>query len=275
MPTVVRDVLGLSVAWQSSDGSLVAEIEALTRLLPSPAQDPTLSFSLEPQGDQVELRQDGAHATPVAHDHAFSVTMQWLLAVLIERSDLLPIHGGMVARDGRALLLPAMSGRGKSTLTTAMLGVGFRFGSDELCPLGDDGQVRAYPMPIRIREDALARLGSLPPQVARWPTRIYRKDAWSHFLLPDPTIACEQPSYRPTLIVFPSGFHEHPEPALRRISPGDAAMRLMAERLGPAPTSRAALDRCTDLCLRTPSYDVVSGDPRRTARTLADLFDES
>lgn len=61
------------------------------------------------------------------------------------------VHAGVVAVDGRALLLPGRSHDGKTTLTAALLRAGAAYGSDEYAVLDPSGRVHPYPRPLAIR----------------------------------------------------------------------------------------------------------------------------
>ena len=62
------------------------------------------------------------------------------------------VHAGVVAFDGRALLLPGRSAAGKTTLTAALLKAGAAYGSDEYAVLTPDGRVCPYPRRLEIRD---------------------------------------------------------------------------------------------------------------------------
>jgi hypothetical protein len=66
-------------------------------------------------------------------------------------TDWIFVHAGVVARDGRTLLLPGESFSGKSTLVRALVEQGAVYYSDEYAVLGQDGRVHPYPRPLRIR----------------------------------------------------------------------------------------------------------------------------
>lgn len=76
----------------------------------------------------------------------------------------LALHAGAVARDGRALLLPALSGRGKTTLTLAMIARGWQVLTDDVCPLDHESE-RLVALPCdrccHVSESSLAQLQSL------------------------------------------------------------------------------------------------------------------
>jgi hypothetical protein len=72
------------------------------------------------------------------------------------------LHAGAVSADGQALLLPAPTKRGKSTLVAGLLSQGFRYLSDE-AGLVDPLTSKAHPFPRRIalQEVAVGRFPGL------------------------------------------------------------------------------------------------------------------
>jgi hypothetical protein len=82
---------------------------------------------------------------------AESVVRELELWVAEHAVDLVFVHAGVVAVDGRALLLPGRSLSGKTTLTAALLRAGASYGSDEYAVLSADGLVQPYPRPLAIR----------------------------------------------------------------------------------------------------------------------------
>lgn len=70
------------------------------------------------------------------------------------------VHAGVVAIDGRAILLPGRSNCGKSTLTAALLGAGAAYGSDEFAVLSPDGRVHPYPRPLQLRNGGAGHIRS-------------------------------------------------------------------------------------------------------------------
>lgn len=82
---------------------------------------------------QVLFRCDGEEPfEPFAADTALPL-MEWSANYLIGRrfNELLLLHAGVVEKDGFALVLPAVPGSGKSTLTAALSLRGWRLLSDE------------------------------------------------------------------------------------------------------------------------------------------------
>jgi hypothetical protein len=85
----------------------------------------------------------------------FDAIVAGLIAAL-SAAGILAIHAGVVALDGRAILIAGRSGRGKTTLVLGMLRRGLDLLSDELALIGPDQRtVLAYPRGLHIRPQAL------------------------------------------------------------------------------------------------------------------------
>jgi HprK-related kinase A len=123
---------------------------------------------------------------------------QWL-------NDLLLLHAGALERDGLALLLPAVPGSGKSTLSAALSLRGWRLLSDEFGAYDPEaGVFRAMLKPIALKNQSIqvirdfesgARMGPEFPKT--------RKGTVAHLAaLPD-AVARRHESARPGAVVLP------------------------------------------------------------------------
>jgi hypothetical protein len=63
------------------------------------------------------------------------------------------VHAGVVAHEGRALLIPGKSFSGKTTLVASLVRAGATYYSDEFAPIDSDGFVHPYAKPLSIRGD--------------------------------------------------------------------------------------------------------------------------
>jgi hypothetical protein len=62
------------------------------------------------------------------------------------------LHAAATERDGNAVLLPAKSGAGKSTIAAALVTAGFGYLTDDVCPIEPvSGRAHPYPKPIALR----------------------------------------------------------------------------------------------------------------------------
>jgi hypothetical protein len=107
---------------------------------------------------------------------AVPVVQRALDEVLVRRqAEVTVIHSGVVARDGRAILLPAPTGAGKSTLVAELVRQGAQYFSDEYALIDAAGRVHPYPRALLLRDPpgrdrpVLAR--DLGGSVAREPAR--------------------------------------------------------------------------------------------------------
>lgn len=78
----------------------------------------------------------------------------------------LVLHAAAVARDDRALLLPAPPGSGKSTLCAALVNRGWRLLSDELSLIRlDTGEIAGLARPINLKNESIAVIRGFAPDV--------------------------------------------------------------------------------------------------------------
>jgi len=62
------------------------------------------------------------------------------------------VHAGVVAHNGKAILIPGLSHSGKSTLVSELIRAGATYYSDEYAVLDERGRVHAYPRPLGMRQ---------------------------------------------------------------------------------------------------------------------------
>jgi hypothetical protein len=62
------------------------------------------------------------------------------------------VHAGVVALDGKAILIPGRSFSGKTTLVTELVKAGAVYYSDEYAVLDPKGRVHPFPSPLSVRE---------------------------------------------------------------------------------------------------------------------------
>jgi HprK-related kinase A len=115
---------------------------ALPRWLPSPVvfrSGSTSPFKPLPSEQAFALFEWGINWTITAHCHQYMM-----------------LHSAVVARDDRALILPAPPGSGKSTLCAALVARGWRLLSDELTVIEPDtGRVVPLPRPISLKNRSI------------------------------------------------------------------------------------------------------------------------
>jgi HprK-related kinase A len=99
----------------------------------------------------------------------FEWGLNWCISHRAHR--FLMIHSAVVEKRGRALLLPARPGSGKSTLTAGLLGRGYRLLSDEHALLRpEDGRVVPLPRPIALKNESIRVVRELGGDLELGPT---------------------------------------------------------------------------------------------------------
>lgn len=174
------------------------------------------------------------------------------------RRDLLFVHAAVIARGGRAIVLPAASGTGKSTLTLAAVRSGFDYLSDELAPIDAEGlSVSPFPRALCLK--------SPPPAPYLLPARTIQIDRRFHVPLHRVLLSAAK-SVRLGALVFlrrDGGFR-----GLRPVTAATAAAMLTAHTLNGRAHSGFGLDAAIRLGRELPSFELDITDLRQATRGL-------
>lgn len=105
-------------------------------------------------GAGLEILVDGAVAGTAPSPLAAIPQVQRALdeAMVRCQADVAVVHGGVVAHDGRAILLPGPTHAGKSTLVAELVRRGAPYFSDEYALIDAGGRVHPYPRPLLLRD---------------------------------------------------------------------------------------------------------------------------
>lgn len=157
---------------------------------------------------QVRLHCDGYEMfQPMPLQHAFPMFewgLNWCVSSRAHRY--LIVHAAVLERHGRAVILPAPPGSGKSTLTAALSGKGgWRLLSDELTLLElDTGLLVPNPRPISLKNASIDIIRNyLPDAVLSTPVHDTTKGTVAHMRAPGDAVLRAADSALPAWIVFP------------------------------------------------------------------------
>ncbi|MCU0765092.1 MAG: HprK-related kinase A [Burkholderiaceae bacterium] len=156
---------------------------------------------------QVELVADGRTMFAPFPADTHLPLLEWAMNFLFaERLGFhLLLHAGVVERDGQAVILPAMPGSGKSTLTAALAARGFRLLSDEFGVVRfADGMLLPLLRPVALKNESIDVIARFAPQAAigpRFPKT--RKGTVAHMAPDARAVENCHVAARPALIVFP------------------------------------------------------------------------
>jgi HprK-related kinase A len=161
-----------------------------------------------------------AHALPM-----FEWGLNWVFAQ--RNHTFLLLHAAAVERDGRALLLPAYPGAGKSTLAASLACRGWRLLSDEFGVVADAGDdLVPFPRPPAIKNASIEVIRAFAPE-ASFGTVYHatRKGSVSHMRVPRNSIERSGERAQIAAVVFPE-FRSGESIAVERLGQADAFMRL-------------------------------------------------
>jgi HprK-related kinase A len=156
---------------------------------------------------QVHFEQDGfAPFKPLPLAQAYPM-FEWVMnwCVSHRAHGYLIIHAAVVEKNGRAVILPAPPGSGKSTLCAALVGHGWRLLSDEMTLVhGKDGTLVPLPRPVSLKNASIGIIRDLlPGAVLSTPVENTTKGTIAHLKPPAGSVAGARQAATPSCIVFP------------------------------------------------------------------------
>ena len=143
---------------------------------------------------------------PLPADQAYPL-LEWGLnwCVSTQLHCYLVIHGAVLEKNGRALILPAPPGSGKSTLCAALATRGWRLLSDELTLVAPE-TIDVTPMcrPVSLKNQSIKIIQDFEPTVRFGPTSFdTTKGTVGHMCAPAASVLRSQETAHPAWVVFP------------------------------------------------------------------------
>lgn len=189
---------------------------------------------------------------------AFEMGMNLHVALGTARHLLL--HAGVVAdTSGRAIIMPATSGGGKSTLTALLMQRGYRLLSDEFGIMDlKSGSFHAFNRPVSLKNESIKLIRDLVGQDELGP--VYRDTPKGDVAFLRPRPSDFESRTLPALgkvIVYPSFDPNAPKGgALEDVKASDSMLRLISGSTNYKMTAEAGFKRLTKLVSRVPSYSI-------------------
>ena len=166
-PTIVGPVAlaGTTIELRTGSTAMAAKLEELTASLPR-ADDAASTIWLLDRGNDGPHRWriviDGELFASVAGGDDAVDTLAAKLNLIAVAGSLgrVLLHAGAVERDGQAIVVAGESGRGKSTLTAALVQAGFNYLTDELVLIDPHtARVELYPKALDLSAESHTLLG--------------------------------------------------------------------------------------------------------------------
>jgi hypothetical protein len=255
--------LGCRLELRCQDPRTRALLEVVYGALRAVAAPSPFRFTVAREGDELLLDADGELLRVTKDEDELLAALDEAVVVQLQRRrpDLFFVHSAVLELGGRAVLLVAPSGTGKSTTTWALSHHGFRYLSDELAPI-DPGTLRVHPFPRALH------LKAKPPE--RYPLSSTRgRTGRSIHVAPGdlPGGVCGD-SLRLGALVF---LHRAPgttADAIRPVSAAEAAATLLANALNPLAHPGDGLDAAVAVAGTTPCFSLRLADVDSTCRLL-------
>lgn len=156
---------------------------------------------------QVNFDFDGNQPfTPLPLDQAFPM-FEWVLnwCISARAHNYLIIHAAVLEKHGRAAILPAPPGSGKSTLCAALVHSGWRLLSDELTLVRlDNGLLVPVPRPISLKNESIDVIrGFASGALLSEPVEGTLKGTVAHLKAPADSVARAAELALPAWVIFP------------------------------------------------------------------------
>src|SRR5450830_22065 len=198
-----------------------------------------------------------SHFLPMPRAHAFAMfewMMNWCISSRVNHY--LIIHAAVVERGGRAVILPAPPGSGKSTLCAILVNAGWRLLSDELALVDpESGMLIPAPRPISLKNqsiDVVRRL--VPSAVMSAPAHDTLKGSVAHWKAPSDSVARADEPAMPAWVIYPR-YQAGAALALQRLPKARSMMRLAENGFNYSELGAAGFEALGDLIERCDSYD--------------------
>jgi hypothetical protein len=181
------------------------------------------------------------------------------------------LHGGAVARNGAATILPAPSGSGKTTLIAFLLPRRFDYLADDMIALSaPDGLIMPWPLPLSIKAGSWKLLSGTYPNLDSFPQhRTQRGDARQY--VPPPHVWDTGPTPVRNL-VFPR-YVQDAKIKLTRLTPFEGMVQLLGDHnwLGYPITEQRVRNFLAWLNDK-PAYRLLHGDVAEAARCVESIM---
>ncbi|WEN41495.1 hypothetical protein CKCBHOJB_01048 [Thauera sp. GDN1] len=185
------------------------------------------------------------------------------------------LHAGVVAREDRALILPAAPGSGKTTLSCALSLAGWRFLSDEFGIVDmDSGELLPMVRPAPLKNRSIEIIGQRPGAVLGPLYPRTRKGDVAHFVPDRASFADRHCRARPRLVVFPA-FRAGAPLQCTPLDKAAAAMRLGLNSFNYRALGPAGFDAVVALTRAVQAYELSYGDLDEAIACIDKLFRET
>ena len=255
MPTHVVSFAGQSLAikYHSSVAALIEFLYQDANV--DPAATPDVTLTIDTDGDQLTLRHGTQHLYRGSDESELATTLiqQTIYHLIDKNKDGMALHAAALSKNGKGIILPGASGRGKTTLSTWLATRGYNYLTDEYVFIKENTNIiQAFSRPPNVKVKGIDALDSYfdfsahedktirSSQVAMIPPRLLNPNNTK-----EEAVA--------SLIVFPN-YKEGSEFELEKLSKARAGLTLMECLVNARNLNGHGFSEATRLVRDTPAY---------------------
>lgn len=226
---------------------------------------------------QVQFTVDGMQPfDPFPLNHAFPMYewgLNWCIGTSAHQYVLL--HSAVVEKDGRAVILPAIPGSGKSTLCAGLVGRGWRLLSDEFGVLRhEDGKVLPLPRAAPLKNNSIDVIRQFAPVLEQGPLfPKTRKGTVAHMWPPAQSLQRQHEAAQPRWIIFPR-YQQGAQTELGQQARIITLTRLVNNSFNYPITMADGFNTLIQLVRRVDSYTLKNGDLGEAVATVEKLLQD-
>lgn len=209
------------------------------------------------------FKVDGfAPFTPLAANEAYALLewgLNWCVTTFCHKW--LAIHSAVLERDGRALIMPAPPGSGKSTLCAALALNGWRLLSDEMALLDPaTGTLNPAPRPVSLKNESIDIIRQREPAAVFGPVaHDTKKGNVAHMRAPTSSLLRAGELSLPAWVVFPQ-FVANAPATLDQRGKAMSLMQLAENCFNQSTHGKRGFDALAALIERCDCYNFAYGN---------------
>lgn len=223
---------------------------------------------------KVYFHLDGASLlAPFPLDHAPPLfEWGWNFCIAGRANHLLVLHTAVVAKGGRAMILPGVPGCGKSTLAAALALRGWQLLSDEFALVRpEDGAILPLARPVALKNRSIAVIQDFAPGAVLGPEfPKTRKGTVAHLRPPAASVATMDRGVPPAWVVCPL-FQDGHAPVLSRLPGEHAFLRLAANAFNYETRGAAGFQAVARIVRSCAAFELTYGRLEEAVAALDDL----
>ena len=196
------------------------------------------------------------------------------LVIALRSHSFLMLHAAVLERNGKAILLPAMPGHGKTTLCAGLSHRGWRTFSDEFGLIRPNSlEMIPVPRPMALKNESIDIIRDFAPDAHIGPaTPNTRKGTVAHVKPTTESVEKQNVQAQVGMIVFPK-WVKGASLNLQAISKGESFMLLATNAFNYELLGEAAFRTVGDLVSNADCYRLVYSDLEEATRRLTELAD--